>query len=69
MKKWGKLLAFFCCVLFLSAGVISCGEAQEETEITASDLEDGDEDTVKIGLSFDSFVIERWLRDLSLIHI
>lgn len=63
MKKWGKLLAVFFCVLFLAIGVTSCGEAQEETEITASDLEDGDEDTVKIGLSFDSFVIERWLRD------
>lgn len=48
------------CICLLIAG---CGVQQEEPEETELETEGENPDTVKIGLSFDSFVIERWIRD------
>ena len=55
MKKLRKgvlaiLLAF--CLVFVTA----CGEAGEESVDEVSQEQTG----IKIGLSFDSFIIERW---------
>lgn len=41
------------------AGAAGCGETEETVQAAA----DGTEDKVQIGISFDSFVIERWIRD------
>jgi len=49
------LCVFFCLVLLLSG----CGN-KETVETKNSDSE---EDKIQIGMSFDSFVIERWQRD------
>lgn len=63
MKKWHKILAVVLCVFLLAAGCSGCG-TQEETEKKASEEEkEASDEVIKIGLSFDSFVIERWLRD------
>lgn len=61
MKRWKGVFAAFLCICLLLAG---CGRREEEApasqEAEGSSAEDGE---VKIGLSFDSFVIERWIRD------
>nr|WP_295279753.1 substrate-binding domain-containing protein [uncultured Blautia sp.] len=56
MRKKNWLLLPFVLLLVLSAG---CGNKTVEPEKT----EKKQEDRLQIGLSFDSFVIERWLRD------
>ena len=57
MKKW---LSIFLMVSVMFALMITgCGSKTEETETT----HESEEDKLQIGLSFDSFVIERWLRD------
>ncbi len=55
MKKWGMIL--FICIVCLPGltGCRSKGKQTNETGIT--------EKKIQIGLSFDSFVIERWQRD------
>lgn len=53
-KRIGYLLAAVC-LLFLLGG---CGKAENSRE-----GEDGEEKKIQIGMSFDSFVIERWQRD------
>ena len=55
-KRAGIFLMIGVMVILLLTG---CGAGTEET---ASDS-DGEKDKLQIGLSFDSFVIERWLRD------
>ena len=55
-KKTGVFLIISVILLLLLAG---CGSQSEEAE-TEDKVE---EKKVQIGLSFDSFVIERWLRD------
>lgn len=57
-RKTGKrigILLLACCLLLTSAG---CGKAENNRE-----GEDGEEKKIQIGMSFDSFVIERWQRD------
>lgn len=56
MKKRKWLLALMLLVLALGSG---CGSGQQEPQKE----EAKEEDKLQIGLSFDSFVIERWLRD------
>lgn len=60
MKKCSGILAVLIVICVLFCG---CGGGQEETENKSGSTESENADAVKIGLSFDSFVIERWLRD------
>lgn len=60
MKKWKKLLAAALCTAFLLGG---CGTEEAVVKEDAAKAEETVEEGVKIGLSMDSFVIERWLRD------
>ena len=71
-KMIRKLLILLCLLTMTLNGC-----ASEKTEQTAAQEidteEDGVEKKIQIGLTVDSFVIERWIRDrdvfLSLIHI
>ena len=59
MKKGFSYFSFiilFCLVIF---SVCGCSGAEEKTEKKAEAVEDA----VQIGMSFDSFVIERWQKD------
>lgn len=51
MKKWGLVIMVF----FLILGGAGCEKAPPE------------EDSIKIGLSFDTFVVERWNRELEVL--
>jgi len=53
MKMKGLLL-----LIFLIMGLVACKDKKEQLTQTGVN-----EDKIKIGLSFDSFVIERWQRD------
>ena len=61
MKRIGSIIlcaaAFFICCMM----IVSCGAAGE----SAAETEDVDEDAeeIRIGIAFDSFLIERWERD------
>mgnify|MGYP004571584225 FL=1 len=57
MKK--KVIAFLVVGVMLVFMMTGCGSKTDETEATQV----SEEDKLQIGLSFDSFVIERWLRD------
>ena len=57
--KRKNIAAIWLLSLFLLLSISGCrsaGEAESSTETAGAD-------TLQIGLSFDSFVIERWLRD------
>lgn len=54
------LFLSFCLVLM---PVISMSEGCAKPEIEKIAKEEKEEDTISIGMSFDSFVIERWQRD------
>ncbi len=56
MKKGRWTFLIMVLALAFTAG---CGTAQREPEKTEKE----EEDKLQIGLSFDSFVIERWQRD------
>ena len=58
MNGIGKRLLSVLVMLTLAAGITACGHVQ--TEDAAYEEED---DKIQIGMSFDSFVIERWQRD------
>ena len=60
MKKWIRNIGIFLCVSML---LCSCGKQEEVPENVSVSTEESDPDAVKIGVSFDSFVIERWIRD------
>lgn len=53
-KRMVCLLSAFCLLLVMAA----CGTVESGRE-----KEDGEEEKIQIGMSFDSFVIERWQRD------
>lgn len=53
-KKRGLLWGIFFCLLLLG-----CGSGQKEQEA----ISEKEEAKFQIGLSFDTFVVERWLRD------
>lgn len=55
MKKVALLLSLLICLTFLAC----CTDVSKPKEVDPKDNEDG----IKIGLSFDSYVIERWERD------
>nr|WP_295254751.1 substrate-binding domain-containing protein [uncultured Blautia sp.] len=57
MKK--KVIAFLVVGVMLVFMMTGCSSKTDETEATQV----SEEDKLQIGLSFDSFVIERWLRD------
>ena len=57
MKKGRKLLGLLV-VLLLVLTVIGCGDTK-----TVINTEEETEERVQIGMSFDSFVIERWQKD------
>lgn len=59
MKKWIKICLLLCLFLFL----FGCGNKQEKTEEVTAETGKENQDIVKIGLSVDSFVIERWIQD------
>lgn len=54
MKK--RLLSIWLCISLILAG---CGQAESKESKEYPD----EEDKIQIGMSFDSFVIERWQRD------
>lgn len=56
-----KMIAYFTTVAFcVTFAFADLGCTSKETPVTK---ETADEDAVRIGMSFDSFVIERWQRD------
>lgn len=57
MKKQKKTLWILCLCLTLI--LVSCGSADNRKDV--SDMQE--EKKIQIGMSFDSFVIERWQRD------
>ncbi len=59
-SRAGRIVA----LLLLCAAMMSgCSRGGGETVINAEAQSEESEDKVRIGISFDSFVIERWLRD------
>lgn len=69
MKKvWGwkkTFLSLFVGIMFSGTMLtaMGCGTSNEESSQTAAVVEKEEADAVQIGLSVDSFVIERWIRD------
>ncbi len=58
-KGYGLLILLFT----LSVCVCGCGSGQGGEADPVTKESEAKSDTVRIGISFDSFVIERWLRD------
>lgn len=58
IKKYknSKYLVIACLVIILTLLIAGCGKKEEI-------IEESDEQPIQIGVSFDSFVIERWERD------
>lgn len=55
MKRRGYFIVVLCTFIIILTGCQTKGNNSDEAIVT--------EDKIKIGLSFDSFVIERWQRD------
>ena len=55
MKKWKTI----CLLLVMMLLLISCGEGEGGKSVNSPQ----EEEKIQIGMSFDSFVIERWQRD------
>lgn len=53
-----KILCYVLAGIFLIISCTGCGNHNQKTNI-----KDEEDDAVQIGFSFDSFVIERWIRD------
>lgn len=53
-----KQIVCLTAVLLLLLAICGCGKAESSRE-----SDDGEEEKIQIGMSFDSFVIERWQRD------
>lgn len=57
-KHWGKIFLSVClCASVIFSGCSASAEAAKDTQTAEAD------DEIVIGMSFDSFVIERWIRD------
>ncbi len=56
-KKRGFVAAM--AFLIAATGIFACGQKQEEVEIAQEEAEE----KIEIGMSFDTFVVERWQRD------
>lgn len=64
MKRLKNIICLFLCICVLGAG---CGSKTTERTLESGQQEEDnnnkEDQEVKIGFSFDSFVIERWIRD------
>lgn len=49
--------------MILAAAVCGCGGGETQQEQESENTDTADDGQIKIGVSFDSFIIERWLRD------
>ena len=68
IRKNNRIKKLFLGVLVLCMGVVllaGCGSKPEEEQTEAEETESSgkEEDKIQIGLTVDSFVIERWIRD------
>ena len=55
MKRVSSCIALFlCCIMMIT----SCAPAKQ-----GGQTQEKEEDKIRIGMSFDSFIIERWQRD------
>lgn len=58
-----RFWALFLAALLVSGIFAGCGRKTQETQESADPVAEEEQKSIKIGLSFDSFVLERWLRD------
>lgn len=58
-----RVLTLFLTVLLVAGLFAGCGKKTQETQKYTEPVTEEEQKNIKIGLSFDSFVIERWLRD------
>lgn len=58
-----RFLTLFLAALLVAGLCAGCGKKPQETQEYTEPVAEEEEKNIKIGLSFDSFVIERWLRD------
>ena len=63
MNSWKRILAVVMTALLASVLLWGCGEDTRRTVSKTAAESEAEENGVRIGISFDSFVIERWLRD------
>lgn len=61
-KEKNRRLCIMMLWIFILAAAVSCGGCGRRSEEPQSEAAE-EESKLQIGLSFDSFVIERWLRD------
>ena len=64
--SWGKRLknvVVFTCLLALSISGCAGRKTEQTAEAAADTQTEGEKDKIQIGLTVDSFVIERWIRD------
>ena len=54
-----KKYMLYTTVALLSAATVGCSAGSEESQSEKTD----EQDTLQIGMSFDTFVLERWIRD------
>ncbi len=59
-RKMARMALLIFCFLIPLTG---CSKTTGESEVQSEQTSEKTDDPVKIGISFDSFVIERWLRD------
>lgn len=57
MKK--KCIAIMICLILISTLCMSCSQKEHE-DVSDENAKDGE---LKIGITFDTFVLERWIRD------
>ncbi len=62
MKKWGTVLFGLLLILMLAAAA-GCGSPADEDQKPGRESAEESKEKISIGVSFDSFVIERWIRD------
>ena len=65
IRKWKKVQTVICVMLGILGFLIlgGCGSFDKENGHTESVANEETEDSIQIGLSVDSFIIERWIRD------
>ena len=65
IRKWKKVQTLICVMLGIFGVLIldGCGSFDKENGHTESVANEETEDSIQIGLSVDSFIIERWIRD------
>ena len=58
-----KICWMLMLILVISLAAAGCGKEEDKTESSVARQEGDDGESISIGMSFDSFVIERWVRD------